>query len=71
MGLNEVIQGKSARILKIEGGIMIRKKLLQMGIVPGIPVRVIQKPDKGPMLLSVLGNQLILGQGMAEKVLVS
>lgn len=70
MGLNEIHQGKSARILRIDGGLMVRRKLLQMGIVPGIPVKVLRKAEKGPMLLSVLGNQLILGEGMAQKVVV-
>ena len=70
MGLHEVIQGKSARILRIDGGLMVRKKLLKMGIVPGIPVKVLQKGDRGPMLLSVLGNQLAIGEGMARKVVV-
>jgi ferrous iron transport protein A len=54
----------------IEGGRHFRKKLMDLGIIPGVPVTVVRRAGINPMVLSVMGRQVVLGRGMAEKVFV-
>jgi ferrous iron transport protein A len=68
MGLTEVSDGKKVVITGIEGGRHARKKLMDLGMIPGVPVTIIRKAGRNPMLLSVMGRQVVLGHGMAEKV---
>ena len=40
-----------------------------MGLVPGTPLTVISM-NGGPMILEVMGTRLMIGRGMARKVMV-
>jgi len=55
--------------VRIEAGRGLVGRLTALGLVPGTPVEVVSA-NGGPLLLSVLGSRLILGRGMAAKVLV-
>ena len=68
MGLTEVDNGRKVVITRIEGGRHARKKLMDLGMIPDVPVTIIRKADRNPMLLTVMGRQVVLGYGMAEKV---
>ena len=70
MGLNEVSDGGKVVITRIEGGRFARKKLMDLGMIPGVPVTIVRRAGSNPMLLSVMGRQVVLGRGMAEKVFV-
>ena len=70
MSLSEIEPGKTVKIVGIDGGKGIRQKLLGLGIIPGVPVTVIQKGHHSPVVLSILSNQIMLGYGMASKVRV-
>ncbi len=70
MGLNEVLDGSKVVITRIDGGRNARKKLMDLGMIPGVPITIIRRAGINPMLLSVMGRQVVLGRGMAEKVFV-
>ncbi len=70
MGLNDVADGETVVITRIEGGRNARKKLMDLGIIPGVAVTIIRRAGGNPMLISVMGRQVVLGRGMAQKVLV-
>ncbi len=70
MPLSEVESGRVVKILKIRGGWGMRQKLLGLGIIPGVPVKVIQRGIRSPMVLSVMSNRVMIGHGMARHVLV-
>lgn len=70
MGLTDVKDGNKVVITKIEGGRHARKKLMDLGMIPGVPVTIVRRAGRNPMLLSVMGRQVVLGHGMAEKVFV-
>ncbi len=61
--------GLSARVARIDAGCGLVGRLTALGLVPGTPVEVVSA-NGGPLLLSVLGSRLMLGCGMAAKVLV-
>lgn len=71
MNLLKVNNGKWVRVLGISGGIGIERRLAQLGFLPGNKVRIIRSaPFHGPLLLDVEGREIVLGRGVAVKVLV-
>ncbi|WP_168203266.1 FeoA family protein [Oceanispirochaeta crateris] len=70
MSLSEIELGKSAIVESIIGGKNLRQKLVNLGLIPGAEVRVIRANRLGPMVLSVQGSQIMIGQGMAKRIYV-
>ena len=70
MGLIEVQDGQKVVVSHIEGGRMARQKLMDMGLIPGVPVTIIKQGGSSPMILKVMGRQIMLGHGMARKIFV-
>ena len=47
------------------------KRLMDMGLTPGIKVTVVKSaPFHGPLEILVRGSRLALGRGMAERIFV-
>ena len=63
--------GKKAFIRKLEGGRSVLTRLAAMGFTPGAAVSVIRSSDHGPLLVSLRGSQVALGQGEAAHIHVS
>jgi len=70
MSLEALEKGKRAVVARIEGGLYAREKLLELGVVPGVPVRKLQGGRNGPVLVEVLGSQVMIGHGLAAKVML-
>lgn len=58
-----------ARIIEISGGCRVVKRLYELGLHKGALFKVI-KNDFGPIILSLSGNKLALGRGLAASVMV-
>ncbi|MFO7928477.1 MAG: FeoA family protein [Candidatus Humimicrobiaceae bacterium] len=58
-------------VVKIQGGYGIRRKLADLGLVPGTKVRVINKNMLGPVILAVRNYRLAIGRGIASKIMVN
>jgi ferrous iron transport protein A len=61
--------GQRIRVSAVDAGQGLRSRLCAMGLTPGMSAHVIAI-GSGPVILDVLGTRLVLGQGMAAKVLV-
>lgn len=60
------------RLVGIEGGHKIRKRLAELGLNPGCMLRVVQRHSGGPMILAVKEDtRMAIGRGMAHKILVT
>ena len=57
-------------IIEISGGYGIRRKLADLGLVPGTKVKVISRNMLGPVILAVRNYRLAIGRGMASKIMV-
>jgi ferrous iron transport protein A len=62
--------GHAAVVAGVRGGRGLVRRLSEMGLVPGTEVIVVSSHMRGPMVLKVLGSKLMLGRGMAHKILV-
>jgi len=69
--LTEMKEGQTGTIITVLGGHLAAKRLADMGITPGIGVRLIRKTlFKGPVQIEVRGSSLVLGRGLASKIMV-
>jgi ferrous iron transport protein A len=60
-----------ARVLSILGGQHARQKMMDLGIIPGAEVEVLQGSSGSPFLLRVGSSRIMLGWGMVQKILVT
>src|SRR5512143_1333940 len=69
--LTRLEPGKKAKVVAIQGGWGVKRRLNQMGIHSGDSVTVTrQGPLGGPIAIEVHGFQLALGKGVASQVFV-
>lgn len=63
--------GDKVRILKFDNSSLTREKLQQYGLFAGDTAQVIRiAPFEGPILLSVNGREIALGESIAAHILV-
>ena len=70
MVLSRINPETEVTLVDITGGRGIRSKLYSMGLVPGVTLRVLNRNGHGPLIVGVKGSRLIIGQGMAGKIIV-
>ncbi len=63
--------GRKVRLVSVNGGRAMCSHLAAMGLIPGVEVEVKRNSPGGPFILGLRGGQLIIGRGMAQKILVS
>lgn len=69
--LDNVSPGKAVRIRSIEGGVKVRQCLSDLNVSPGEVLRIIRSaPFAGPIMAEVNGSKVMVGRGMARKVVV-
>ncbi len=69
--LVEVASGQKARVVKVGGEVSLRKRLLDMGIIPGCSVKVERVAPLGdPVEITVRGYALSLRKEEAAVVMV-
>ena len=69
--LDSVGENKKVNVVSISGGWGIRQRLGCLGVHPGDIITVKKSAImRGPILISVHGNQVALGRGVARKVVV-
>ncbi|MFX1304458.1 MAG: ferrous iron transport protein A [Promethearchaeota archaeon] len=63
--------GKKLKILRVNAGHHAKRRLANLGIIPG--VQIIKKkaaPFRGPVEIIVKGSSLIIGRGLAARIIV-
>jgi len=70
--LSECDTGEELLVLSVDAGRRAKNRLANLGIIPG--VKIIKNkaaPFHGPVEIIVKGTSLVLGRGLAEKIIVS
>ena len=62
--------GKTVKLAAITGGGGLRRRLNDMGLKEGDTFKILHSHRYGPCIISFGGTRLVLGRGMAEKILV-
>jgi len=69
--LTDLAEGEKGVIIKAFGGLGLARRLAEMGLTPGVEVKLLRKsPFGGPVEIEVRGVALALGCRVASKVLV-
>ena len=68
--LNSIPIGKKVKVKKISAGACATRRLYEMGFNTGAKVKII-KNDAGPLIVSLSGNKIAIGRGLAQKIIVN
>jgi len=72
MPLSMVAPGETVELVDIRGGRRIRRRLFDLGLTIGMPVRVVQGGATSAMILAVKNDtRLAIGRGIVRKIMVS
>lgn len=71
MTLLDAEQGLWVRVIGFSGGENFQRRLAQLGFLPGSEARVVRiAPFHGPILIEADGREIVLGRGVANRILV-
>jgi len=62
--------GEVVTLVAINAGFGLRRRLAEMGLNPGVSLRIIQSQMPGPIIIDLRGSRLALGRGMAQRIMV-
>lgn len=71
MPLSMAQSGESVQVAAIRAGWGLQRRLADMGLTPGVRVKVINSGGRGPVVLDIRGSRLALGHGIAHKIMVT
>lgn len=71
ISLCDLKKNQEAVIVSVTAGLKVAKRLADLGLTPNTTIKVLRKTIFcGPVEVQVRGTNLILGKGMATKILV-
>ncbi|MHA1466637.1 MAG: FeoA family protein [Promethearchaeota archaeon] len=69
--LTECGVGEKLIVLRVNAGLNAKRRLAHLGILPGvITIKKKAAPFRGPIEILVKGSSLVIGRGLATKILV-
>jgi len=69
--LTECEKGEEVVVLRVNAGRNAKTRLANLGVVPGVKIRKTKNaPFKGPLEIIVKGSSLVIGRGLASKIIV-
>ncbi|MBA7714604.1 hypothetical protein ES703_123630 [subsurface metagenome] len=69
--LSVVKEGETVKLAAINAGQGLKSRLTTMGLLPNVEITVINNSHPGPFVISVKNSRMMLGRGMAHKIMVS
>ena len=70
MPLAMVRPGELVTVIGVRAGWGLQRRLADMGLTPGVQIRVINSQMSGPVLIELRGSRVALGRGVAQKIIV-
>ena len=68
--LSKVRAGETVKLAGIEAGRGLHSRLAAMGLVRNVEITVVSNSETGPFVISVKNSKMMLGRGMALKIMV-
>ena len=62
--------GELVTVIGVRAGWGLQRRLADMGLTPGVQIRVINSQMPGPIIIDLRGSRVVLGHGMAQKIIV-
>lgn len=71
MTLSKAPTASFVKIVRITGGSSFKSKMISMGLMPGTEVEILNCDGcVGPMAIRVNQTRVVIGRGMADKIVV-
>ena len=58
-------------MVAVRAGWGLQRRLADMGLTPGVQVRVVNSQRPGPVVIDIRGSRLALGYGVAHRIMVT
>ena len=71
ISLEEAPEGFEGYVSVINGGHRLLQRLMALGIIPGMKIKVIRNSYLSPIIVEATDTRIAVGRGMARKVLLS
>jgi len=68
--LSMVKAGETVKLASINAGRGLNSRLASMGLLPDVEITVVSSGHPGPFVISVKDSKMMLGRGMAHKIMV-
>jgi len=68
--LSTVQAGETVKLVRINAGHGLNSRLASMGLLPNVEITVVNNTHPGPFVISVKDSKMMLGRGMAQKIMV-
>ncbi|MBL7152660.1 MAG: ferrous iron transport protein A [Phycisphaerae bacterium] len=68
--LSMVRVGETVRVVKVSAGRGLNSRLAAMGLVPNTELTIVSNSHPGPFVVTVKESKVMLGRGMAHKIMV-
>lgn len=68
--LSMLHDGEKGKIMSLEGGRGLERKLIELGFLPGVEVRVLCNMSQGPLVVLLKDSKMGIGRGVAGKILI-
>ena len=69
--LSMVRAGETVKLASVNAGRGLNNRLASMGLVPNVKITVISNTHPGPFVISVKDSKMMLGRGIAHKIMVT
>jgi len=68
--LSAVGAGETVKLVSVNAGQALNSRLASMGLVANVEITVVNSGHPGPFVISVKDSKMMLGKGIAHKVMV-
>jgi len=68
--LSKVAAGEKVVVLALGAGWGLQRRLADLGLTPGVEIKIISSGRPGQVVIDVRGSRLALGRGVASKIIV-
>jgi len=68
--LSMVKTGETVKLNKVNAGQGLKSRLASMGLLPNVEITVVRSGHPGPFVISVKDSKMMLGRGVANKIMV-
>ena len=63
--------GETVTVTGVRAGWGLQRRLADMGLTPGVQIRVMNCQISGPVIIDLRGSRVALGRGICQKVMVT
>ena len=69
--LSRVSTGETVSLVSLGAGWGLQRRLADMGLTPGVEIKIIRGGRPGQVVIEVRGSRMALGHGVTQKIIVA